>query len=329
MRPYRLPFLCLCLTLLPAAFADGESADEVVVLHNAGYGFGHASFSPEGRWVAAAGANNTMTLWNAADGSTVFSVSCPGGLAGPAAFSPDGRVLATGHGDHSIAIRDVATGEVRQDLRGHGYAVLAVAFSPDGNRLASAAWSDGTIRVWDAATGAALATHATTGSWSQIAWFPDGKRLLVGGADTRILDAESGAVLLKFASAAHGPIALSPDGKTVATGTWGQVKTVEGCLEQNQAFLWDAGDGKPLATLLATGTEAFGAAEAVAFAARAGVCAVLRGSGHVALSTLEGKELASWTMSAGGIRGIAVAADGSTVRAACDDGKVRTWRAVR
>ena len=52
-----------------------------------------------------------------------------------------------------------------------------MAFSPDGQRLASAS-HDGTVKVWDAATGQeTLTLKGHTGVVSSVAFSPDGKRL--------------------------------------------------------------------------------------------------------------------------------------------------------
>src|SRR5262249_21138130 len=45
------------------------------------------------------------------------------------------------------------TDDARSVLRGHQSAVDIVAFSPDGSRIASIGYGDGTLRLWDTATG--------------------------------------------------------------------------------------------------------------------------------------------------------------------------------
>ena len=76
-----------------------------------------------------------------------------------ATFSPDGKTVAVG-GSRDVRLWDVASGKERGfRLSGHTSVLRSVAYDAGGSRLVTAS-ADGTVRVWDARRGTALAVIA-------------------------------------------------------------------------------------------------------------------------------------------------------------------------
>jgi WD40 repeat protein len=110
-------------------------------------------FSPDGRYLAEAGNQSIVFLWDMTEiddnGLPTLIRRLSGHLEAitTLAFSPDGTRLAAGGFDDTVRVWDVASGEEILTLRAHSDVIWTVAFSPDGKRLASASW-DGTVRVF-------------------------------------------------------------------------------------------------------------------------------------------------------------------------------------
>jgi len=120
--------------------------------------------------------------------------------------------------------------------------VAAVAYSPDGRWLAGGG-SDGTIRVWDAQTGAEhLHMQSASNRVDSVAFRADGVLLAVAGQDNvvRLFDVGSGSELspLVGPSGAVTAVAFSPRGNLIAAAS-----------DDGNVYLWDSTTGQRVATL--------------------------------------------------------------------------------
>jgi len=129
-------------------------------------------------------------------------------------------------------------------LRGHSHTVTSLALSSDGRRLVSTS-RDGTLRVWDAATGAPEGVFSR-GWWRPAMWVAavssDGGLAAAGSDDFVVRVWEVATRRLRIALYGHTQsirvLGWSPDGRVFASG--GRDTTVR---------LWDATTWRLLRTL--------------------------------------------------------------------------------
>lgn len=258
-------------------------------------GVQHVVFSPDGSRLAAGGSASVVTVWDVATRKVVHALRGEGN-EGALAFSPDGRFLTSGSSDGRVRVWNLTNGslDVRFDHSPRRDYVYAVAYTPDGTRVASGGGAGSVIRLWDPAGKRLDRSFGTYGSAIFcLAFTPDGRKLLAGSEDGRLRAIDVANGLSTFDVAAHAggtrSLAVSPDGKTVASGGVDKVARLwtldDGKLTERRVLRGHretilevvfSGDGKVVATAAPEGTvrtwdTARGRAGGIPFRGRAGV----------------------------------------------------------
>ena len=174
------------------------------------------ALSPDGTRALSGSKDKTIRLWEVATGRLIRTIyahlDATGGEVSSVAFSPDGkRLLSSSRGEAAAKLWDAESGRlVRMFQHSKGSlraGVTSAVFSPDGTRMATGGAGDKIVNLWNTDTGQLVQAFGEAPPTfiyrAQLAFSPDGARLLVGDNKTlQLWDAAKGTLIHTLG--AHG-----------------------------------------------------------------------------------------------------------------------------
>jgi WD40 repeat protein len=280
------------------------------------------AFSPDGEFLATAGGDGAIKIWNIATLRVIQAFPAHGGFVCSVAFHPDGKHLVSVGADKQVKVWEWRT---RQEVfarpcGGAHFSMHAAAFSPQGGRQLAVGGA-GDVTVWDWRNGQLLHTFAGHEKHRvSVAFSRDGRRLASGNwaGSVKLWDAEAfGGEPLRTFRETHYPVgalAFDKDGGRLATASYNR-----------HVDVWDTTTGDLVYRLPHTDGVVLG----VAFSpdgrrlASAGEDKIV----HVWDATT-GREVLSLRGHTGPCGGLAFSPDGRRLASASQDKTIRIWDAT-
>ncbi len=191
--------------------------------------------SPDGRLLVS-GTASTINVWEVLTERKVLEVTNPfANSLQTVAISPDWRWMVIVNSqtvnvwDLTASITAASAVEVAQFPR--GYRVYAVTFSPDGHQFliggcddldSQHMCADGSVRVWETATGREITSVQHESYVNTAAFSPDGRWVISGSDDrtARVWESDTGHEIARVVHEAYvKAVAFSPDGRWIASGS--------------------------------------------------------------------------------------------------------------
>jgi len=149
-------------------------------------GVNAVAWSPTGLRIASGSDDNTVQVWDAANGGNVYTYHGHSDIVNAVAWSPTGLRIASGSNDHTVQVWNAVDGSNVYTYSGHADGVTAVAWSPDGKRIASGS-NDHTVQVWNATNGGNVYTYRGHANFVRaVAWSTDGRSIASASADKSV-----------------------------------------------------------------------------------------------------------------------------------------------
>ena len=166
------------------------------------------AFSPDGKFAATGSSDKTIKLWETASGREIRSYMCNEGNVRYLCFGPAGKLLASIDHNYGLKIWEVPTSKLLHEISLDNNRILSVDFLPDGEFLVVGTEKEHAF-LWD---------------------MQESRRIRNFRPDTADIRMQR-----RFGYPAARSVELSPDGKTLLTGS-----------SDRTAFVFDVSSGRQI-----------------------------------------------------------------------------------